>query len=69
MGRRMGEHVIDRSTSVGYRRMQFNCVVSTNVAAIGLWESLEFRIVGTVPGGFKHRTSGYVDTLTMFREL
>ena len=34
----------------GFRGIQFNAVVETNVAAVRLWESLGFEIVGTVPG-------------------
>ena len=33
--------------------IQFNAVVSTNTAAVRLWESLGFEIVGTVPGAFR----------------
>ena len=34
----------------GYRGIQFNAVVETNEAAVRLWQSLGFEIVGTVPG-------------------
>jgi GNAT superfamily N-acetyltransferase len=53
----------------GYRAMQFNAVVATNLPALALYEALGFRTVGTVPGGFEHPAAGYVDLLIMFREL
>jgi L-amino acid N-acyltransferase YncA len=69
VGRRLAERVIRRAAEVGYRGMQFNAVVSTNTRAIGLWRSLGFDIVGTVPGAFRHAVHGPVDLHIMYREL
>ncbi|MEO6997311.1 MAG: GNAT family N-acetyltransferase [Terracoccus sp.] len=33
----------------GYAAMQFNAVVDTNRAAVGLYQSLGFAVIGTVP--------------------
>ncbi len=44
----------------GYRGIQFNAVVETNTAAVALWESLGFVVVGTVPEAFDHPVHGYV---------
>jgi ribosomal protein S18 acetylase RimI-like enzyme len=44
-------------------------VVSTNESAIRLWERLGFKIVGTLPGAFRHPDKGYVDVYVMFRSL
>ena len=49
--------------------MQFNFVVSSNVRAVGLWESMGFRIVGRLPGAFEHPKLGFVDAFVMYREL
>jgi ribosomal protein S18 acetylase RimI-like enzyme len=49
--------------------MQFNSVVSTNKAAIALWESIGFRIVGTVPRAFRHPTEGPVAIHVMHMDL
>jgi ribosomal protein S18 acetylase RimI-like enzyme len=43
--------------------MQFNFVISTNTAAIRLWQELGFEIAGTLPGAFRHPEKGYVDVL------
>ena len=54
---------------LGFRTMQFNLVVSTNTAGIACWQRNGFRVVGTLPGAFRHRRFGYVDALVMFRAL
>ena len=46
--------------TAGYRGMQFNAVVETNTAAVALWRSLGFGVVGTVPGAFDSATHGKV---------
>jgi L-amino acid N-acyltransferase YncA len=51
-GRALGEHVLDLARAHGYRAMQFNAVVETNVRAVGLWRSLGFSVIGTVPEAF-----------------
>jgi L-amino acid N-acyltransferase YncA len=69
VGRELAERILDRAREVGYTGMQFNAVVSTNTRAIGLWHSLGFEIVGTVPGAFRHRVHGLVDLHIMYRAL
>jgi L-amino acid N-acyltransferase YncA len=69
IGRALATHVIEAARSDGFRAMQFNAVVETNVAAVHLWESLGFRILTTVPAAFAHPTEGYVGLNVMFREL
>ena len=68
-GRAMGEHCLDQARKAGYRAMQFNFVVSTNAAAVALWQKLGFEIVGTLPKAFQHRTLGDVDAYVMYRFL
>ncbi len=69
VGRAMGEHCLSEARRLGFRAMQFNFVVSTNEAAISLWQKLGFTIVGTLPGAFRHPEKGYVDVYVMFRSL
>ena len=52
-----------------HRGMQFNAVAASNVGAVGLYESLGFEILGTVPEGFLHPTQGYVGLHVMYRRL
>jgi len=49
--------------------MQFNYVVSTNVKAVALWQSLGFVIIGTMPAGYRHSRHGLVDVYMMHRFL
>ncbi len=65
----MGEHALDRARERGFRAMQFNFVISTNVRAVKLWQRLGFDIAGTLPGAFRHPTLGDVDAYVMYRSL
>lgn len=69
VARAMCAHSIDQARAEGYRAIQFNCVVSTNVHAVGLWQKMGFEIVGRLPGAFRHPTAGDVDALVMFQTL
>jgi GNAT superfamily N-acetyltransferase len=69
VGRAMGEYALTWAKQQGYKAMQFNFVVSTNRAAVALWEKLGFRIIGTIPEGFRHAGLGFVDVYIMYREL
>ncbi len=69
IGRAMGEHCLREARRLGFRAMQFNFVVSTNTSAIHLWQQLGFKIVGTLPGAFRHPQQGYVDVYIMYRSL
>lgn len=69
VGRQLGLHALAEARRLGFLAMQFNFVVSTNAAAVRLWESLGFRIVGTLPKVFRHSSLGYVDAFVMYRSL
>jgi ribosomal protein S18 acetylase RimI-like enzyme len=69
VGRRFACYVMDQARERGYLGMQFNSVVATNAGAIGLWESLGFDIVGTVPDAFRHSSAGLVPVHVMYRKL
>ena len=69
VGRALAGHMLDWARDEGYRGVQFNAVVETNHAAVRLWKSLGFEIVGTVPGAFDHPDEGYVGLHVMFRRL
>ena len=69
VGRGLAEHVVEWHRLEGFRGIQFNAVVETNTAAVRLWRSLGFRVVGTVPGAFLHPTQGYVGLHVMFLPL
>jgi GNAT superfamily N-acetyltransferase len=69
IGKRLCEHSIQFAKEHGFTGIQFNIVVSTNTTAVKLWQQCGFKIIGTTPGGFRHRTLGLVDTYIMFMDL
>ena len=69
VGRALASYVVDWHREHGYAGIQFNAVVETNAAAVHLWQSLGFEIVGTVPGAFRSRTHGPVGLHVMFLGL
>ena len=69
VGRSLGEYVVAWSREQGFRVIQFNAVVETNHAAVALWRSLGFVVIGTVPGAFAHPEHGYVGLHVMFLDL
>jgi GNAT superfamily N-acetyltransferase len=68
-GRALGEHVLDWARDSGFRAIQFNAVVETNERAVGLWRSLGFTVLASVPDAFDHPAHGYVGLLIMHRFL
>ena len=69
VGRALGEYVVSWHRDHGFRSIQFNAVVETNTGAVRLWESLGFRIIGTVPEAFESRTHGLVGLHVMHLAL
>lgn len=69
VGRALGEHLVEWARASGFRGIQFNAVVEVNVAAVRLWKSLGFEIIGTVPGAFDHADDGYVGLHVMYKSL
>ena len=69
VGRRLGEYVVQWHRDAGFRAIQFNAVVESNTAAVRLWQSLGFRIIGTVPEAFDSRAHGLVGLHVMHLAL
>ena len=69
VGLAMGQHALAEAKQQGFHAMQFNMVVSTNKAAIALWEKLGFSIIGTIPDGFNHLGKGFVDGHIMYKNF
>jgi L-amino acid N-acyltransferase YncA len=68
VGRTLAEHLLAAARADGYRGMVFNAVVETN-PAVGLWTSLGFTILGTVPDAYEHARHGRVGLHIMYRAL
>ncbi|MER7722479.1 GNAT family N-acetyltransferase [Streptomyces sp. NPDC096323] len=69
VGRALCAYTIDWARTAGFRAMQFNAVVETNAAAVGLYRSLGFEVLGTLPEGFHHPEKGFVGLHIMYRPL
>lgn len=69
VARTMCLHSLDAARQRGFLAMQFNFVVSTNAAALHLWQACGFDIVGRLPGAFRHPGRGLVDALVLYRSL
>lgn len=69
IGKRLCEHSIQFAKDKGFLGIQFNIVVSTNSAAVKLWQKFGFDIIGTTPKGFRHQELGLVDTYIMYKDL
>jgi ribosomal protein S18 acetylase RimI-like enzyme len=69
VGRALVEDALSWARAAGFRAMQFNAVAETNAAAITLYRSLGFSIVGTVPEAFEHPERGLVGLHVMHLKL
>ncbi len=69
VGRALASYAVDWHRAQGHSGIQFNAVVETNTAAVYLWQSLGFEIVGTVPGAFRSATHGRVGLHVMYLAL
>src|SRR3954471_14770534 len=67
VGRALVVDALEWARAAGFRAMQFNAVAATNTAAVALYESLGFTIVGTVPEAFDHPRHGLVGLHVMHR--
>ena len=69
VGRALCEYTVDWARTAGFRAMQFNAVVETNVYAVRLYKQLGFEVLGTLPEGFNHPVKGYVGLHIMHKAL
>ena len=72
-GRHLGElvvkHSIDKAAELGFRILQFNAVVATNVHARHLYQRLGFTELGTIPGGFRLPDGSFEDIVPQYIDL
>jgi len=72
-GRHIGEkHVSDcleKAKELGFRVIQFNAVVESNIHARHLYERLGFKQLGTIPGGFRMIDGHYENICPYYKEL
>ncbi|MBQ9358110.1 MAG: GNAT family N-acetyltransferase [Abditibacteriota bacterium] len=72
-GRHIGEALVKDCLSVakglGFRVLQFNAVVATNLPARRLYERLGFVGLGVIPGGFRLKDGSYADICPYYKTL
>ena len=72
-GKHIGEQLVkdclQKGKELGFRVLQFNAVVESNVHARHLYERLGFKQLGTIPGGFRMKDGHYENICPYYREL
>jgi ribosomal protein S18 acetylase RimI-like enzyme len=69
IARAMALDSFERAKTAGYRAMQFNLVIASNLTALHLWSSVGMEEVGRLKEAFRLPTGNYVDALVMYRML
>lgn len=69
VARALCAYSLDAARAAGFRAMQFNAVVESNVRAVAAWQGMGFEILGTIPEAFNHPRLGYVGLHVMYRRL
>ena len=72
-GRHIGEQMVldclGKAKALGFRILQFNAVVESNIHARHLYERLGFTQLGTIPGGFRRKDGQYENICPYYHEL
>lgn len=69
LARALCAYSLDAARDAGFRAMQFNAVVESNVRAVAAWQTMGFEVLATIPEAFNHPTLGYVGLHLMYRKL
>lgn len=69
LARALCAYSLDAARDAGFRAMQFNAVVESNVRAVAAWKSMGFEVLATIPEAFNHPELGYVGLHVMYRKL
>ena len=72
-GKHIGEKLVldclNMGRKLGFRVLQFNAVVESNIHARHLYERLGFTQLGTIPGGFRMKDGRYENICPYYRVL
>ena len=69
MGEKLVLDCIKQAGRLGFRILQFNAVVASNLHARHLYERLGFVQLGVIPGGFRMKDGHYEDICPYYHEL
>lgn len=69
IGEQLVKDSLQKGKENGFRILQFNAVVATNIHARHLYERLGFKQLGTIPFGFRMKDGHYGDICPYYHEL
>lgn len=69
IGEKLVLDCLDKGKEHGFKVLQFNAVVATNVHARHLYERLGFQQLGTIPKGFRMKDGQYEDICPYYHSL
>lgn len=67
IGRALVEDCLKACADLGFKGLQFNAVVDSNLGARHLYESLGFADLAVIPGGFRMKDGTYEDIHVYYR--
>ena len=69
IGEKLVKDCIQNAKRIGYRILQFNAVVETNIHARHLYERIGFSQLGVIPNGFRMKDGHYENICPYYIEL
>lgn len=69
IGEKLVKDCIVQARAAGFRVLQFNAVVASNIHARHLYERIGFQQLGTIPGGFRLKDGRYEDICPYYIEV
>ena len=69
IGEKLVKDCINKANEIGFRILQFNAVVETNIHARHLYERIGFRQLGVIPEGFRMKDGHYENICPYYIEL
>ena len=69
IGEKLVRDCVLQAKIYGFRILQFNAVVASNLHARHLYERIGFRQLGTIPGGFRMKDGSYEDICPYYIEV
>lgn len=69
IGEKLVRDCIVQAGRNGFKILQFNAVVATNIHARHLYERIGFQQLGTIPGGFRLKNGEYEDICPYYIEV
>ncbi len=69
IGEKLVQDCLRMAGEKGFRILQFNAVVATNVHALHLYQRLGFQPLGVIPGGFRMPDGTYEDIIPHYHEV